>query len=228
MMNKDVLTELSELLNYEDDDDYDEKAYALAVLNLLEPFYLKYYDKDIKYLSAHFDDDFDKLCYKLDKVNDKYFDKYVKSQLKSIREEFKEDYISKSLNKFKPSYVEVKSILKDTFKRNAQYLKDSISIMIRSSEGTVNSNLNNAKSDITKYIKSNKRAIKFTTHRVKSKIRRDIELKVYGDDALAEWFCLGNNPCNWCLDLQSEGAKPLSEMPLDHVNGHCVVRIKTD
>ena len=47
---------------------------------------------------------------------------------------------------------------------------------------------------------------------------------VYGEDALFDWITSGRNTCEWCYYIESLNPQPLRALPVDHVNGGCVVR----
>ena len=56
----------------------------------------------------------------------------------------------------------------------------------------------------------------------KEKSKRNVEEFVYGKDKLYYWITANNDKvCEWCRMQEALPPRTLSEMPLDHWNGHC-------
>lgn len=65
--------------------------------------------------------------------------------------------------------------------------------------------------------------IKNNAHHGEKVVERKYLEFVYGEDALFDWIPSGINTCEWCYMIADSCPLPLSQLPVDHINGRCSI-----
>lgn len=78
-------------------------------------------------------------------------------------------------------------------------------------------------SDFKRSIRGLTNLVDYNTGNTVKWVEREYLVFVYGEDALFNWICSGVNTCEWCYSVERGNPYRLSELPLDHINGHCKI-----
>lgn len=141
-----------------------------------------------------------------------------------------ENYLIKVLNDFSipQGYVDIDTSMLDVVSVSIDTLCKSLAGEIKQKAMFFNDNLSNSTFNILPNIK---RAVQKLIDAVgnnllysKEKSKRNVLEFVYGEEQLYYWMTMNDmKVCDWCLMQQSLPPRTLSEMPLDHPNGRCIL-----
>lgn len=203
----------------QNEDDKDIALIINAVLVILQEFYNEHkYDTEKEWVKESLKREFNTLNKELYNTTLEMIDDYIDTVHEKFNTQYNipagrvdaEVYFDDVINSGIDSVV---NQLYDEIKNKADFYN---TMTLTTGIFTIEANFRRAVKRLSNIIKNN-------AHHGEKVVERKYLEFVYGEDALFDWVPSGINTCPWCYMIADMSPLPLSQLPIDHINGRCSI-----